>query len=56
MEGGLTDNINSRMLSDIISHIPCKRLGKPEEIAKTIDFIINNDYINGSTIKLTGGL
>jgi NAD(P)-dependent dehydrogenase (short-subunit alcohol dehydrogenase family) len=26
------------------------------EIAKTIEFLIENEYVNGSTIKVTGGL
>jgi NAD(P)-dependent dehydrogenase (short-subunit alcohol dehydrogenase family) len=56
MDGGLTYKIPETILNNIMSTIPIKRLGTPEEIFKTIDFIINNEYINGTTIKLTGGL
>ena len=43
-------------IQNTINSIPVKRLGKPKEIASTIEFLINNEYVNGSTLKLTGGL
>jgi 3-oxoacyl-[acyl-carrier protein] reductase len=36
--------------------IPAKRLGKPEEIARTVSFILENDYINGRCIEVDGAL
>ncbi len=33
-----------------------KRLGKPEEIAKTVDFIFENDFLTGRVIEVDGGL
>jgi NAD(P)-dependent dehydrogenase (short-subunit alcohol dehydrogenase family) len=56
MDGGLTYTLSEEFINKTIESIPSKRLGKPEEIAKTIDFLINTEYINGTTIKLTGGL
>ena len=56
MDGGLTYTLPDDFLQTTINNIPAKRLGTPKEIADTIDFIIKNEYINGSTIKLTGGL
>ncbi len=38
-----------------ISKIPLKKYGKIEHIIKTIDFIINNDYLTGITIPIDGG-
>jgi 3-oxoacyl-[acyl-carrier protein] reductase len=32
------------------------RLGKAEEIASTVAFIIENDFITGTTIAVDGGL
>lgn len=32
------------------------RLGKPEEFAATVAFILTNRYINGETIRLDGGV
>jgi len=56
MDGGLTYTLSEEFLQSTISQIPAKRLGTPEEIFKTVDFLIDNSYINGTTIKLTGGL
>ena len=56
MDGGLTYTLNEEFLKHIIETIPCKRLGTPKEISDTIEFLINNSYVNGTTIKLTGGL
>ena len=56
MDGGLTYTLPPEFLEKTINQIPSKRLGTSKEIASTIDFLINNPYINGTTIKLTGGL
>jgi len=56
MDGGLTYTLDSVFLDNTIKSIPAKRLGTPQEIADTISFLIKNEYINGTTIKLTGGL
>jgi 3-oxoacyl-[acyl-carrier protein] reductase len=36
--------------------IPAGRLGRPEEIAATVRFVIENDYVNGRVIEIDGGL
>ena len=56
MDGGLTYTLPKEFLKETIKKIPSQRLGSPKEIAQTIDFIIKNEYINGTTVKLTGGL
>lgn len=43
-------------LDKIAAGIPAKRLGKPEEIARTVSFILENDYINGRCIEVDGAL
>jgi NAD(P)-dependent dehydrogenase (short-subunit alcohol dehydrogenase family) len=56
MDGGLTYTLPDEFIQNTINQIPANRLGDPSEIAQTIDFLVKNSYINGSTIKLTGGL
>jgi NAD(P)-dependent dehydrogenase (short-subunit alcohol dehydrogenase family) len=56
MDGGLTYTLSEDFINQTISKIPANRLGSPLEIAKTIEFLIENEYVNGSTIKVTGGL
>lgn len=36
--------------------VPAKRLGDPDEVAQTAQFILENDYISGRVIDLDGGL
>ncbi len=43
-------------LEKIAAGIPAKRLGKPEEIASTVAFILENDYVNGRCIEVDGAL
>ncbi|NRQ00922.1 SDR family oxidoreductase [Marinobacterium sp. xm-d-530] len=40
----------------IAAGIPAKRLGKPEEIAHTVSFILENDYVSGRCFEVDGGL
>jgi 3-oxoacyl-[acyl-carrier protein] reductase len=35
--------------------IPVQRLGEPAEIARTVAFILENDYVNGRVIEVDGG-
>ncbi|MDH3511833.1 MAG: SDR family oxidoreductase [Gammaproteobacteria bacterium] len=36
--------------------IPLRRMGEPDEIARTVEFIFQNDYISGRCIDVDGGL
>jgi 3-oxoacyl-[acyl-carrier protein] reductase len=40
----------------IISNIPLKRLGQPEEIGRAALFILQDDYYNGRILEIDGGL
>ncbi|HEU4616514.1 MAG TPA: SDR family oxidoreductase, partial [Gammaproteobacteria bacterium] len=44
------------MLEKMAAGIPAKRLGRPEEIAATAVFLLENDYVNGRVIEVDGGL
>jgi len=48
--------LKEQALKKIISEIPLRRLGMLDEIAKTVSFIAENDYINGKIIEVDGGL
>ena len=39
----------------ILSRVPMGRFGTPEEVAKTVTFLIENDYITGEVIDVNGG-
>ena len=40
----------------IAAGIPAKRLGEPDEIAQTVEFIFQNDYVSGRCFDIDGGL
>ncbi len=54
----MTDKIDEKFKESIISKIPASRLGKPEDIANVVVFLVSpkSDYINGETIHVNGGL
>ena len=54
IETDMTENVPREKL---LEHIPLGRLGQPEDIAKTILFLITSgDYITGQVIHVDGGL
>jgi len=40
----------------LTSGIPLRRTGEPDEIAQTVEFILQNDYISGRCFDIDGGL
>jgi NAD(P)-dependent dehydrogenase (short-subunit alcohol dehydrogenase family) len=53
MLAGLPQNVQDSLAATV--PFP-KRLGRPEEYADTILYLIRNDYVNGTTIRLDGAL
>ncbi len=53
----MTRNIPIDIMNSIVSQIPVKRLGKPEEIARAVAFLAADDagFITGETISINGG-
>jgi len=52
MTAALSDKIKKRMLDQI----PLKRFGQVDEVAQTVEFLINNTYMTGQVIEVNGGL
>lgn len=54
----LMKGIRPDILESIIASIPAKRLAEPEEIAWTIEFLLNDksSYITGANLSINGGL
>jgi len=57
MKTEMTDAVPRDVMEAIISQIPVRRLGRPEEIARTVLFLANDDagFITGETISVNGG-
>lgn len=57
MDGGLTyTHLTDTYRESIIKEIPIKRLGTIDELYSGINFLIGNEYVNGATIRMAGGL
>jgi 3-oxoacyl-[acyl-carrier protein] reductase len=56
VETPMTENIPPLFLDRIKQETPLKRFGTLEEFAHTIRYVIENDYLNGKTLELDGGL
>jgi NAD(P)-dependent dehydrogenase (short-subunit alcohol dehydrogenase family) len=55
-ELGMIKNVPSKFLEDLVTQIPSNNLCPKEDIFKTVEYLRNCSYINGSSIDLNGGL
>jgi 3-oxoacyl-[acyl-carrier protein] reductase len=53
-----TDMIEGLPLDEMKQHIPARRLGKPEDVAAAVSFLLSDDaaYITRQVISVNGGL
>jgi 3-oxoacyl-[acyl-carrier protein] reductase len=58
IETKMTDVLNEKVKEEIVSGIPMKKQGKPEDIAKVAVFLASEDskYITGQVINVDGGM
>ncbi|WP_119326212.1 3-oxoacyl-ACP reductase family protein [Companilactobacillus musae] len=52
----MVHKMSEQRQNEFINQIPLGRFGKPEEIADTISYLIENNYITGQVITVDGGL
>ncbi len=52
----MTDVLSDKMKEQIMSAIPLKRLGQPEEIAEAVVFLARSQYITGQVLRVDGGM
>jgi 3-oxoacyl-[acyl-carrier protein] reductase len=51
----ILDAMKPEALAKMAAGIPLGRLGEPEEIAHTVVYILENDYLNGRIVEIDGG-
>lgn len=56
IETEMTQTMRPEVIEKIQSVIPLKRMGSVDNIANTVKFIFENDYLTGRVIELDGGL
>lgn len=52
----ILDAMRPEMLEKLISSVPLRRTGKPEEIYRTVEYIFECDYFTGRCIDVDGGI
>lgn len=56
IETEMTDALSEKVKKTMLGQIPLKRFGQAEEIAQTVEFLIQNKYVTGQVIEVNGGL
>jgi len=52
----LVRSMKPEALAKMEALIPAGRIGEPDEIAHTVQYLMENDYVNGRNIEIDGGL
>ncbi|MHB1687375.1 MAG: 3-oxoacyl-[acyl-carrier-protein] reductase [Ignavibacteriaceae bacterium] len=54
----MTERLNEQQRQAILSQIPLKKIGTPEDVAKVVSFLASHDsdYITGQVISVDGGM
>ena len=54
----MTDNLNDKQKDAILSKIPMKKFGEPEDVANLALFLASkaSSYITGQTFHINGGM
>lgn len=55
-ESGLCERLPEKIKEQALNSIPIKRFGNFNDLASCLEFCFSNKYLNGSKIKLSGGL
>jgi len=53
---GMISDVPEDILNVITKTIPSQKLGEPENIFNAINFLIHNEYLNGTSLDINGGL
>lgn len=56
IESDMTDVIPEKMKEAMLSQIPMKVIGKPEQVAEVAVFLAQQEYLTGQVIAIDGGM
>jgi 3-oxoacyl-[acyl-carrier protein] reductase len=51
----MNKNLSNENIEEIIEEIPLQKIGKTEDIAKCVEWIIEDEYVTGQIISINGG-
>ena len=55
-DGKMLEKMDTEISKKLLQNIGLRRLGNGKDLVDTVEYIINNNYTNGSVIDLTGGI
>ena len=55
IETEMNKDLSNEDLEEIVNQIPLGRIAKPEEIAKSVKWLIEDNYVTGQVISIDGG-
>jgi 3-oxoacyl-[acyl-carrier protein] reductase len=58
ISGGMSEQLTDGQLEAIRTHVPLRKMGRPEDVAAAVLFLSGgmSDYITGQVIRVNGGL
>ncbi|WP_020405684.1 SDR family oxidoreductase [Hahella ganghwensis] len=56
IETEMTASMKPEALEKMTKQIPLRRMGQPDEIAHTVAYILENDYVSGRVVEVDGGI
>lgn len=55
IETDMNKDLTTEDLKEIVDEIPLGRIGKPEEIVKSVKWLIDDEYVTGQIVSVNGG-
>lgn len=55
IETEMNNNLSKEEKEDIIKEIPLKKIGKKEDIARCVKWLLEDEYVTGQVININGG-
>ncbi|MEU3402835.1 3-oxoacyl-[acyl-carrier-protein] reductase [Streptomyces sp. NPDC006670] len=56
IETDMTAGLSGKVREKALRGIPLRRLGRPEEVADTVAYLVGAEYVTGSVLQIDGGL
>lgn len=56
IDTAMTQALSEPIRAQLLSTIPLRRFGTPQEVADAVLFLITNEYMNGQVLTIDGGL
>jgi 3-oxoacyl-[acyl-carrier protein] reductase len=58
ISGGLSDNLAAEQMDAILTHVPLRQMGTPDDVAAAVLFLCSamSSYMTGQVMRVNGGL